>query len=563
MKSLMKKITALIAAVVTMLGIAGLGVSTAVAADDGGQITVNTARKFAGELKLYQMFTATVDGADKTNVTYTLTDSWKEFFTSAEDAAAGTKLDANAADLSEKAAKHIQGLNETDLAAFANKAQAWAEAKKIAATQESKDATGKTATTFTQLALGYYLVAPAAGQKDNTVDGQYHALLVNLTDITNDVSIQLKHEFPIVDKTVDDKNAEDKNIGDTVNYKLSSTAAGDMADYTAGYVFTFHDSLSAGLTLNLDTTDAQKPVFKPVVKIYADAADTTGTVVPEANYKATASTGTDGKTTITVEMLDIQHWGDANAKLAAAGKTITVEYSATLNEKAKTGTEGNTNSAQIEYSNDPTNNQTGWSVPDEVKVHTFGFMIDKFTSKNENSYNESSERLGGAKFKVYAADKTTVLKFNLTNAGDGSNPATAVYAEDQTATGLAEELATPKYGRIKLSGLKAGTYYVQETAAPEGYNKLANMLKVTIEANYDQNTGKLSSWNIKYAEDANNATESTGKGENPVLPVWNSNKGDHPVLPSTGGMGTALFTVFGVLIVALGAGWYVRSRRRA
>ncbi|OZG65194.1 surface protein [Bifidobacterium hapali] len=570
MQSLIKKIAAVIIAIATMLGFAGLGATTALAADTG-TITVNTVKGFTGELKLYQMFSATVganadsdttDGT-KTNVSYTLKNEWQSFFTSAEDGAAGTKFTETDTDtsnaLSDKAVKYIQGLSETELANFANVAQKWAADKAIDATKTSSNATNKKTYVFEQLGLGYYLIAPDAGQSANTVDQSYHALLVTLTDAEKNVSIQLKHEFPTIDKTVDDKTAEDKNIGDTVSYKLSSTVAGDMMDYTEGYVFTFHDTLSKGLDLvpnAADDTVTGLTNFAPTVKINnGNALD------KDTDYTATATKNTDGTTTITVAMIDIQ-----NKHPEAAGKTITVEYSAKINADAVTGTTGNANSAQIEYSNDPTSNQTGTSVPTEVKVHTFEFTLDKYTGR---IYNESSERLGGATFKIYKSDSkpdtttATALKFNVT-AGTGSAATTAKYDANQQAQGLVDTMTTPAYGRIVVSGLAAGIYWIEETAAPDGYNKLADLVKVEIKATYDVNdqgqtddthTGKLTSWEISYGDN------NKGTGEHPVVPVLNVNK-SNLTLPSTGGMGTILFTVFGVLIVALGTAWYVKSNRK-
>ncbi|MBT1165549.1 SpaH/EbpB family LPXTG-anchored major pilin [Bifidobacterium simiarum] len=549
MKSLITKIAAVVLAAATALGMAGLGAATANAAGSG-TITVNTVQGFAEDngLKLYKMFGATVDTTkNPTETTYTLEQDWKAFFTSADANAAGTTF-ADDANLSANAVKHIKGLSDTELATFANTAKTWAEANKITATQTSDNKAKDTTFTFKNLDLGYYLIAPADSQSKNTVDQSYHALLVNLTDDQHNASIQLKHEFPTIDKTVENKPATDKNIGDTVSYKLSSIVAANMADYTEGYVFTFHDLLSEGLTV--DTAN-----FAPTVKI-------DGTVVPAADYTATAEEQANGKTKITVKFNDIQ-----NKHPEAAGKEVTVEYSATLNEKADTGTaaDKNKNSAQIEYSNDPSSNQTGTSVPSEVKVHTFEFTLDKYTG---SIYNESSERLGGAKFKVYDSNKAdaTALKFNVT-AGNGNNATTAQYNKDQTAAGLTDELVTPEYGRIVVSGLKAGTYWVEETEAPAGYNKLTEKIEVKITATYDVNgqgavdathTGKLTSWKITYNGTGDPAKDTDGTGEHPVVPVQN-NSGF--TLPSTGGMGTVAFTVVGVLIVAFGVVWAIRRKR--
>ncbi|MBW3092506.1 isopeptide-forming domain-containing fimbrial protein [Bifidobacterium sp. 82T10] len=603
MKSLIKKLAAVLIAVATTLGLAGLGALTATADDavvtTNGTITVNTVQGFATNdqgnpkpLTYYTMFTADVtaqNGATNASVTYTLTDEWKSFFTSTDDTAAGTKFTETDTDdskaLSQKAVEYIQGLSDTALADFARKATTWAEAnitgdavKTVIPTKDSKtvDITG--------LDYGYYLIAPDKAQV--TVDGTYNPLLVDLTDITNHVSIQLKHEFPTIDKTVDSKPAEDKNVGDTVSYTLKSTVASNMADYTEGYIFTFHDTLSKGL-------DLVQPngVFTPTVTIIGAGANDaegkpTDVVLKNTDFKVRVKENKDDKnvktsTEITVELTDLK-----NKHPEAAGKEITVTYSAKINANATTGTAGNANSAQIEYSNDPSSNQTGTSVPTEVKVHTFEFTIDKYKFTSDNVYNESSERLGGAKFKVYKSDDkptitganaATALQFTVT-PGSGSKAVTAKYDKTVT-TGTQAELVTPAYGRIVVSGLESGTYWLEETEAPQGYNKLTDLIKVVISATYDTAngkidgalaangktyTGKLVSWSVdRYMADENGnyKTDATGTstGEHPVVPVANKNG---LTLPSTGGWGTMLFTVIGVLVVAFGTVWYVKSGRK-
>ena len=115
------------------------------------------------------------------------------------------------------------------------------------------------------------------------------------------------------------------------------------------------------------------------------------------------------------------------------------------------------------------------------------------------------------------------------------------------------EVETPATGIIEFTGLKAGAYYLKETFAPKGYNKLSDPVKVTINATINKTTGALESWTV-------NGSAPTADVTVPVVKIENK-KG--ALLPDTGGMGTVLFTVFGVLIVALGAGWYVKSNRKS
>ena len=241
-----------------------------------------------------------------------------------------------------------------------------------------------------------------------------------------------------------------------------------------------------------------------------------------------------GKTALEVNMMNFK-----NLHQNDAGKAITVEYSATLNKDAEVGSTGNQNDAKIEYSNDPASNGTGTTKEDKTYTYTFNFDIEKVNAVDHN------DKLKGAQFELQRENGT---KINLVKVSDGVfRPAkgTETVADDKT-------VVTDNNGKLQFTGLKEGTYKVKEIKAPTGYNLLKDPITVTISATYDENTGILESWKVNNA----NAQGTTV----PVITVEN-NKG--VTLPETGGMGTVLFTVFGVAIVALGATWYVKSNRKS
>ncbi|MEO2302836.1 SpaA isopeptide-forming pilin-related protein, partial [Bifidobacterium longum] len=193
----------------------------------------------------------------------------------------------------------------------------------------------------------------------------------------------------------------------------------------------------------------------------------------------------------------------------------------------------------IEYSNDPASNGTGTTKEDKTYTYTFNFDIEKVNAVDHN------DKLKGAQFELQRENGT---KINLVKVSDGVfRPAkgTETVADDKT-------VVTDNNGKLQFTGLKEGTYKVKEIKAPTGYNLLKDPITVTISATYDENTGILESWKVNNA----NAQGTTV----PVITVEN-NKG--VTLPETGGMGTVLFTVFGVAIVALGATWYVKSNRKS
>ena len=363
MKSLMKKVFAAAAAIATVFGLAATTVATANAADNATLTVSTTDAKFAGKtVNAYKMFSATVsgDGGSKA-VSYTLTDEWKPFFKNSTASGLTGATDEN---VNDKANDYVSKLKDSTLVAFATKASNWAQTKAnnitadATATVSADASNGKYTATFTGLGYGYYVVAVPGATLANA-KSQYATLVsVHSTKVDADI----KGDLPTVDKKVQvdgtGKDATDAKIGDTLTFTLTSTIP-DMSAYDT-YTFNFKDTLSKGLTFN--QVDSVKVGDKTLVK--------------DTDYSVTTSTVSDS-TLLTVTMLNFKAKQQTNA-----GKTITVTYTATLNEKAVVGGVGNTNSAKIQYSNNPSSGGTGESEPSKVRVFTYGFTVDKYTGKN-------------------------------------------------------------------------------------------------------------------------------------------------------------------------------------
>lgn len=531
MKSLMKKVFAAAAAIATVFGLAATTVATANAADNATLTVSTTDAKFAGKtVNAYKMFSATVSGDGKA-VSYTLTDEWKPFFK--DSTASGlTGNDVTDANVSDKAYDYVSKLTGKDLAAFATKASNWAQAKtnniKAAATATvSTGATnGNYTATFNGLDYGYYVVAVPGATLANA-SGQY-ATLVSV-DRTN-VTANIKGDLPTVDKKVQvdgtGKDATDAKIGDTLTFTLTSTIP-DMSAYDT-YTFKFKDTLSKGLS------------FKQVESV--KVGDTT--LTENTDYTVTRPTVTDN--TLTVDMLNFKNKQQANA-----GKKITVTYTATLNENAVVGGAGNTNSAKIQYSNDPSTNGTGESEPSKVRVFTYGFTVDKYTG---DKYDNAATRLAGAEFTL-APKNGTAISFVQVNAGSGTAKAEYRVA-NAGETGATTTIITPANGKVEFRGLKNGEYTLTETEAPAGYNKLASAIGVKVNGQNDGTDTTHATVTITYNND-NNGSNYDQTASNGVIPVRNKSG---VTLPGTGGMGTIAFTVIGVLVIALGVAWTLKRK---
>ena len=528
MKSLMKKVFAAAAAIATVFGLAATTVATANAADNATLTVSTTDAKFAGKtVNAYKMFSATVSG-DGGAVSHTLNDAWKPFFKNSVGL-----TDVTDANVNDKANEYVSKLTGNALVAFATKASNWAQAKtnniKAAATATvSTGATnGNYTATFNGLDYGYYVVAVPGATLANA-SGQY-ATLVSV-DRTN-VTANIKGDLPTVDKKVQvdgtGKDATDAKIGDSLTFTLTSTIP-DMSAYDT-YTFNFKDTLSKGLTFERVTSVTVDGVAAPL---------TVGT-----DY--TVTTPTASNNTLTVAMNDFKNKQQANA-----GKKITVTYTATLNENAVVGGAGNTNSAKIQYSNDPSTNGTGESEPSKVRVFTYGFTVDKYTG---DQYTDAATRLAGAEFTLALKNGTAI---SFVQVAAGNETTNAVYRVAKAGeTGTTTTITTPANGKVDFRGLKNGEYTLTETKAPAGYNKLASAIGVKVNGQNNGTDTTNATVTITYNNDNGNDYNQTAS--NGVIPVQNKSGA---ILPGTGGMGTIAFTVIGVLVIALGVAWTLKRK---
>ena len=563
MKKLVSRFMAVLMAMTMILSMS----MTAFAAEaPKGTLTVNNT--VAGKtLDLYQIFTATKNEAG--NVAYTLNSAYEGFFQSKISGASTLTGEA----LSEKAYNYVKdqvGTDGSNGAAFAKDILDWIlkNATTVATTHTTANTTADT-TVINNLDYGYYVVYPLGATDTSTAPGNEKvksvASLVSVTGI--DATVNMKSNYPTVDKKIipaqsgsgitigaivngnwegnhqmelddenesedtiaphgatDEKKVGDFGIGDTVTYQLTSKVP-DMTGYNS-YTFKFSDTLSKGLDL--------KEVLSVKVGNTTLTAKKSGTNTYALAYD-------QAKRTLTVTLNDFY-----NSYKNRTGDTITVVYTATLNRDAVIGMNPNTNKAVVEYSNNPKSDGTGKSEPSIVDVHTFDFTIFKYYLKDETQTG-----LANAEFELYKANEAgdaadTNAKINIVDEGNG------VYrqatADEAKATGFTSaKIVSDADGKVLVKGLDAGTYYLRETKAPEGYNKLLSDIKVEIKPVYDETTGKLTSYSVDYTY---NGTTTTGKEikdtkTSPEVAVENKTGAQ---LPSTGSKGALMVTLAGIVL---------------
>ena len=513
-----KLVSRLMAVLMAMTMILTMSMTAFAAEASKGTLTVNNT--VAGKtLDLYQIFTAT---KSENNVAYTLNSAYEGFFQSKIPGASTLTGEA----LSEKAYDYVKtqvGPDRSNGAAFAKDIMGWILGN--TATVEATHTTAITTDTTTvinNLDYGYYVVYPLGATDTSTAPGNETVKSVaSLVSVTGEATVNMKSNYPTVVKKVNEKNADDVNIGDTVTYTLTSKVP-DMTGYTS-YVFNFKDTLSAGLT------------FKEITSV--KVGETTITKVDAGQEADNTYTLTQDGQNITITM---NNFLASNAN--KAGQEIKVTYTATLNKNAVTGFDANKNSATIEYSNKPGTTDKGESESSIVDVHTFNFTIFKYYLKGETQTG-----LANAEFELYKANgEVAGDKVNIKKVTDGEYRVAT--PEEATAEGFKSDvIVSGNNGKVLVKGLEAGTYYLRETKAPEGYNKLLSDIKVEIKANYDPKTGKLTSYSVDYTYNGTTTTGTEIKDTTTSPEVAVENK-TGAQLPSTGSKGALMVTLAGIVL---------------
>ena len=534
-----KLVSRFMAVLMAMTMILSMSMTVFAAEAPKGTLTVNNT--VAGKtLDLYQIFTATKNGD---NVAYTLNDAYEGFFQNKITGA--SKLTGEA--LSEKAYAYVKeqvGDDGSKGATFAKDILGWilsasGETKTAVESTHSTADTADTKTVIDNLVYGYYVVYPLGATDTSTAPGNETvksvASLVNVTDTT--VTINMKSNYPTVVKKVNDKVADDVNIGDTVTYTLTSKVP-DMTGYTS-YVFNFKDTLSTGLT------------FKGITSVTVGSGENVQNVTAGTGDNTYTLTQDGQNITITMNNFLASNKGKV-------GQTITVTYTATLNENAVTGFDANKSSATVEYSNKPGTTNKGESEPSIVDVHTFNFTIFKY-------YLNGADKTGLAKaeFELYKANgEVAGDKVNIKKVTDGVGYRVVTPEETATEGFKPDVIVSGTDGRVLVKGLDAGTYYLRETKAPDGYNELLSDIKVEIKPVYDETTGKLTSYSVDYTYNGTTTTGTaiTNKTDSPEVAVENKTGAQ---LPSTGSKGALMVTLAGIVLFGVLTASKVFGKKKA
>ena len=366
---------------------------------------------------------------------------------------------------------------------------------------------------------GYYLIVDTSSFNKDDYYHAYNSFLLKVTKADYVFNINYKVVKPTVEKKVYDNqdgtsetgfySSADHAINEKFQFQLiaklpASKDNGRAYDYYKKYTVCFNDTLSDGITFDkLDKVEI------------ANVNGGNPQVIDAANYTRNPNVSQSFKLSID----NVKTCAAAAGLNLNEGATITVTYTAHLNEKAYVNTVGggtdNKNRVYLEYSNNPRISTSLDHTPEsEVCVYTYQLNNTKYRD-DDTPGNE----LAGAGFRLYS-DKacTEEQEVKLYKEGAFYYP-----IKDATDKDAVEMMISGQDGQFNVRGLDAGTYYLKETKTPDDYSACPDK-EIVISATHDV-------YNVSLA----------GNLSNKIINI----KAGGITLPSTGGIGTTIFYVVG------------------
>lgn len=375
---------------------------------------------------------------------------------------------------------------------------------------------------------GYYLIK-------NTSVGEGEVFTDYILRVVGDVKVNPKSGKPTLDKQIKHNETGawgvvgDNQIGDTVEFRTRTTVP-IVSGYTK-YKYVIHDEMSAGLTSNVRSNE------DVTIKVNDE------TVLDKNYYTVTVDEVNTNKFTVTVDVLNAIKDGKM-----VEGNTLYTYYTGILNENAKVYNDGKQdNKAYLEYSNNPHGTTTNSTPVKVVYDWTFKMGVKKVDGENNAPLTDAKFVLSKKKdldLGAIDADGQPHNTENLISLIKNSDSSYTVAPAGHTGTYVMTA------GDIIINGLDDATvYYLYETKAPAGYNRLTAAVRFEITATYND-----------AGDNCTSATATVNNDPQPSVSVnVRNNKGS--TLPSTGGIGTTIFYVIGGGLMAVAAVLLVTKKR--
>lgn len=376
---------------------------------------------------------------------------------------------------------------------------------------------GEGKSTISELKAGYYLLK----DKENSVNG-YDAYTDFVLKVVGNAEVNPKSSVPTVSKKVKEnsknqwQDGADYAIGSEVPFQLVGTLPKHWADYE-NYRYVFHDTLSAGLTLQEHS-----------IRVFMKNGEIE-TPIDQSKYTIKTMEFSDQCT------FEIQFENLKQIDGVESNSQIIVEYVAKLNEHAVIAGVGNPNEVYLEFSNNPNGNQTGKTPKDQVVVFTYELVVNKVDEKNQ--------KLSGAAFSLFQMKNDQWESVKTIEGGETT--------------------------LFRFAGLDAGKYKLVETKAPAGYNKMEDIV-FTIKADYTIESPNPDLNSIMIEDEQKHDISTVGEifkinlnpdsnNHNIVTDVVNK-KGS--TLPETGGKGTKGFYLTGGILIGIALIGFIKKSKQ-
>ena len=381
---------------------------------------------------------------------------------------------------------------------------------------------GSNALTIPEAKAGYYLFVDTTDFSKDDSYHSYNSFLLMVTKGNWNVPITPKAEKPTVEKKVYDNpdgtstggfgSSADHAINEKFQFQLTATlpdSTNRAYDYYDKYSVIFHDTLSDGITYDKDD-ELDSVVIKSNGNTY-NITDSSKYTIDTTDLESQNSFVVN----IDVKACDKDAGFDLND-----GATITVTYTAHLNDKAYVNTAGgstsNINKVYLTYSNNPKDESSIGKTPESTPVYVYTYQLNN--TKHQDT--EKGPALEGACFRLYSDEACTDQSEVQLYQKDGF-----YYPIKDVLGKEAVEMKSAANGTFNVKGLDAGTYYLKEITPPDGYSA-CKVIPVTIKADHSRND------------------QVNLEGSNLTNDIVNIKAGGI-TLPSTGGIGTTLFYVVG------------------
>lgn len=387
-----------------------------------------------------------------------------------------------------------------------------------------------------------FTVAATKGEKEDGTEYQAGSILINDKYVdTTSTPIEVINYKPAVEKEVQNKAGDWKNasadysVGDTIPYRVTVDIPENIAKLKT---FTLtdkpeHQTYVDGSLKIYSATDATTPIL---------TSYTTGTVKDGDGWK------------IEFTPADLEGY---------KGSKIYITFDMKLKEDAVTvGPDGNTNEIYLDYSNkispdsetpDPGTPDTTDEIKNETTVYTFAIAVEKVDASNGNPLN-------GVTFDLYRKLSDAAVGGNVLE-----NPVKGLTGKFEKVKTNLTTGSNGTAGAISVPGLANGTYYLVETKTNADYNLLKKPVEVKIEATYTETkttetktdaTGKTTTKTT-----VEKTLSNTGSSVNGVYTtVVKNSKGF--TLPTTGGIGTFVFTFAGIAMMVAAVILLITSKKK-